>query len=345
LFNKLGSSFLSLENSETPEIKVVPDPKLEQELKDQVHKTAVLKEKAAKLEQDLKDAVAAKAQLEIALENQYNDYSQEICEAVIDNMILSLQIQEMNEYIQDYFGAENEKLMFSRNKAPVKHWFQIIGQNHAAHQESFSLDRFSSFVEKFSTDQKESTQIYKLYDWSFQSWKSSEKPRLFSALAKEVGEDITDEAYEVHSVLDNMILILEIQEDMENQVNLDLRWLKHQAENTSSINNLIAPTRFAPRESFEPNAPHHYTNIQEVQSSDIFIKKYNHKLKKIKMALNPVEKIASNSVSCDTKLLEKMISINQETGSGTNWYRDLIMEMTNLFINTYNYSIYLYQQW
>jgi hypothetical protein len=297
----------------------------------------------------LKEITSAKTQLQFAFDSQVQQYSQEICEAIMDNMILSIQVQEMKDYVQDYFGIENEKLIFSpKNKTAIKHWFQIIGQNHATHHESFSLDRFSSFVEKFSTDQKESTQIYKLYDWSFQSWKSSEKPRLFSALAKEAGDNVTDEAYEVHSVLDNMILVLEVQEEMENQVNLDLSWLKSnsQLENTSkSLNNLIAPTRFAPRDSLDPTTPRCYTNLPEIQSSDIFIKKYNNKLKKIKMALNPVEKIASNSVYCDAKLLEKMISINQDVGSHGVWHKDLILEMTNLFLNTYNYSIYLYQQW
>jgi hypothetical protein len=96
---------------------------------------------------------------------------------------------------------------------------------------------------------------------------------------------------------------------MENKVNLDLNWMKRGSFSQSNL---------GPRDSLLPGQ-NAITNISEVQSSDIFIRKYNSKLKKIKNILNPIERIASNSIFFDQKLIERMISANEDIVSYPGW--------------------------
>jgi hypothetical protein len=122
-------------------------------------------------------------------------------------------------------------------------------------------------------------------------------------------------------------------------VKLDLSWIKQSEENT--LNSMISPTRINQRDSFHEGNSRVQSVLAEVPTTDIFIRKYNNKLKKIKTALNPVEKISSNSIKVDQKLLEKMILLNEELNNGDEWEKGLIIELTNLFLNSYNYSIFL----
>ena len=159
----------------------------------------------------------------------------------------------------------------------------------------------------------ESAHVFKLYDWSFQSWKQSEKPVIFSALKQNENLPLNDDTHDVYSVLDNMILILEIESEMEAKVNLDLTALKVENQLESTFNSIANTT--TPRHTFnelngEIPTPRNVTNFAKVQSSDIFIKKYNNKLKAIKHALNPIERITMNSISCDSKILEQLANMN-----------------------------------
>lgn len=320
---------------------------LERKLNDKIQEIEITKKKALNLEKELKEAYQTKNNVILNSETQYNNYISDICESVLDNMILAIQLNDIQECVKDYLIVEDDKLLISKqSNDSIKQWFQIISEYYTSQHKNFSPLRFNNFIDKFCSGQKEGAQLYKIYDQSFQNWKSGEKPKLFSALNninKSTG--ITDELYEVNSVLDNMILILEVQDEMEKQINLDLSWIKKSDIFDNTITSLASPTKLVSRDSINDGASKNYHNLNDVQTSDIFLRKYNNKLNRIKDALNPIEKIASNSLSVDKKFLEKMLSLNQEIKSDSVWETQLVIELTTLFINTYNYSIYLYQQW
>lgn len=320
---------------------------LDKKLKDKIQENEFLKKKALNIEKELKEVSQSKYHSQLTSDTIYSNYVTEICESVMDNMILAIQLNDIQECVKDYLIVEDEKLLISKqSNDSVKQWFNIISESYSSQHKSFSPLRFNAFVDKFCATAKEGSQLYKLYDQSFQTWKSGEKPKLFSALNNiNKNSGITDELYEVNSVLDNMILILEVQEEMEKQINVDLTWIKKSDIFDNTVTSLASPTKLVSRDSYNEGNSKNFHNLNDIQTSDIFIRKYNNKLNRIKEALNPIEKIAANSLSIDKKFLEKILSLNQEIKSDSIWETQLVIELTTLFINTYNYSIYLYQQW
>lgn len=261
---------------------------------------------------------------------------------------MAIQMQEMDKDIKESTSLQRMKTMYaSQTNHPSQRWLQTIGQAYLKKNGIFSIQNFNTFVDDFTNHQTSLNDAYKQYEETFDSLRVSSKntPKDLNKSIKKTKILSEADMSEVQSVVDNMILILEVQDEIESQVRLDFNWIDIDLHIEKVLDkNLLmgSPSKLSSiPKSNSMVLLETYKATTGINTSHIFTTKYIRKLQALVQPSNAIEQASTNFIMCDSKLLQKILSINEGSNISSKVSNDLIIDLTTLFLNTYNYCGYL----
>ena len=310
------------------------------------------------METDLKTLTNTRYQVEIEKNMKIDNLTQEICELVMDNMVQSLQMKEFQNYVKQIVNLRDDHLsIFDKNIHPLKQWLNILSSSQGSHNAKFNNAKFNSFIDNLSlqvNDFNSSARLYekfynteliayerKISDKKLKSSSSSISTSFSSQMTSMKSQIPINE--EILKVMDYMIFIVEVENEIESQINIDLSMvsLDKYVDNKITALSYSSPSKYTSRYFSKGSAtPKKFTNIEEVPAVEIFKKKYNQRIQKLFEIFN-FNHLSMDFVYCNTKLLDKILTINKEMIDYISNNKDLIVELTKLFANTYNLCLYL----
>ena len=316
------------------------------------------KEKSRRLETDLKTLINARYQVEIEKNLKIDNLSQEICELVMDNMVQSLQMKEFQNYVKQIIDLREDHLsIFENNLHPLKQWLSILSSSQISHNKKFNNKKFDCFIDNLSlqvNDFYSSARLYekfynnelityerKISNQKLKSTSSSISTSLSSKTTSIKSQNSTNE--EVLKVMDYMIFLVEIENEIESQINIDLSIvnLDKYIDNKINGSSYASPSKYASQYFSKGSAtPKKFTNLEEVPAVEIFKKRYDQRIQK-QFENFDFNHLSIDFVYCNTKLLDKIFTINKEMVDYLSDNKHLIVELTKLFANTYNLCLYL----
>lgn len=310
----------------------------------------------------------SKRELEQEKDARIEELSEEICQLTLDNTISNVQVQNLKKELKDMMATPsemdpNESSLDLHNCSNLstnlvrqgkalstgtssRKWLTTVSKTQ---NQIFNSERFGTFMEmavKPNVDYTQATrsfnQFYTRSCLQTQQSKRESVPYPDSQLRPEEYE-------EVKSVLDNLLFIVEVEYEIESKVALDLSFINIDHHLEGKLNNKVlnyaSPSRYSSIQSYRNIAtPRKMTNIDEVPSAEIFAVNYSHKVQKL--VQNSYYNNVQNYVYCAPKALERILTANNELrdqieGGG----KQLVVELSEMVLNSYNYSLFLTNQW
>lgn len=153
-----------------------------------------------------------------------------------------------------------------------------------------------------------------------------------------------EEFEEVKNVLDNLLFIVEVEYEIESKVALDLSFVNidHHLEGklNKKVSKYNSPSKYCSTQSYRNIAtPRKMTRLAEVPSTEIFAINYNSKLQRL--AQSTFYNNVQSYIYCGSKALERLF--DKEEGIEGN-EKQLIVELSELVVNSYNYAAFLTNQ-
>jgi len=253
-------------------------------------------------------------------------------------------MQEMNKELKEMKSLQKMKTMFSSpssGNCSIR-WLQTVGQAYMKRNPAFSIRNYNSLIDEFSVYQGTIKDAYKQFGEMFEALNYSQK--------KNTSTMLPDQAMpacelEVAAVLDNMILILEVQEEIENQIKYDFKWTGLDLYIEKEIDkNLLkgfpvkAPLILNPKYLVLSQV---CKAVTDINTSQIFTSKYVKNLQTFLQNSQPLQDSAPDFITCDSKFLQKIMAISEGLGIRSETKSDLLIDLTILFLNTYNYCSYI----
>ena len=278
---------------------------------------------------------------------QNDQYVADMCQIVLDNMIMAIQMKEMDKESRENKDLQKARKMFSNQpKSSSQNWLHTVGQAYLQKSASFPIKEFNSFIDDFSQSQNTLSQRHQYFEDVFEIFNAKKKDRdtttwrNFSSF-----EDF--ELTEVKGALDNMIFLLEIQEEIENQTRLDMSWMSIDRAIEKEIDKSLLKSPSKYKTTPQPKVLALTQSCQattKINTSQIFnanyVKKFDLDDKKNKIS----KQAAENYIVCDSKLLKKILAINEGFSNDSKSNNDLLIDLTSLFLNTYNYCFYVMEK-
>ncbi len=304
-----------------------------------------------RLETELRRVSTKKMHLEFELKNQSEQYTQEVCQVVLENCLMAVQMQELTQDMKEVTGIQKMKSMFSNqvSLAPSRKWLQTVGQAYMKKNPIFSIGNFNTFLDNFSYFQGNLNDAYIQYEEVFSALGApTQSPEKRSPIKKRIEPTRKVDMSEVQSVLDNMLVVLEVQDEIENQIQLDLKWFGLDMYIEREIDrNLIRGDAAKTQLLLKPKymtLTQTTKAVSDINTSSIFTSKYVKNLQAMIQSSQPTQDTAINFIACDAKLLQKIMAINEGSINSSRSNNDLIVDLTTLFLNTYNYCSYIKQK-
>lgn len=319
-----------------------------------------LREKLRVLEGDLQMIAESKQELEQEKNSQIDELSRDICELTLENTINMVQIQSLKSELKQMVSAPSEcdqsssldlrdctNLSLSvvkRSKAlgsgrASRKWLNAVARTQS---QIFNVPRFNAFIDIALKPNSDYTQTTKTFT-EYHNRLSSQSNRYLPAKSNAVLPPAEYE--EVKSVLDNLLFIVEVEYEIESKVALDLSLVnidRHlEGKLNKKVSKFASPSKYSSVQSYRNiSTPQKLTRITEVPSTEIFAMNYSSRIQKL--AQDSYYNNIQNYIYCGTKSLERMLA-REENIEG--YEGQLVVELSEMLLNSYNYNQYLMNQW
>jgi len=84
--------------------------------------------------------------------------------------------------------------------------------------------------------------------------------------------------------------------------------------------------------------------VTDINTSQIFTNKYIKNLQTLVQSSQALQNSSPNFITCDSKFLEKIMAISEGLGNNSKINNGLLIDLTILFLNTYNYCGYIQEK-
>ena len=301
----------------------------------------------------------------LELEEEHKAYvqnlSEEICNLTLDNAVLVKQIETLKAEIKEMAASAkaftenntscNDLRDITNISVPIirpkksfnpgrlsRKWLKSIV---IAQPQTTDMQGFNGFMDLVQKNNQDHFQVTKNFDHFHNKHTSHQKyqlnPRNNYLLPPEDFE-------EVSKVLDSLLFIVEVEYDIESRVALDLSFVtidRHlEAKLSKKVSKYNSPTRNSSIQSYRNIAtPRKMTRLAEVPSTEIFAVNYHTRLQKFAQisAYNSLQ----SYISYGAKTFEG--AFDKEEGIEGN-EKQLVLEMSEMLLNSYNYSQFLTNQ-
>ena len=311
----------------------------------------------------------SKGELEQEKDAYIDELSQEICKLTLDDLVNNVQLQSLKKEMRDLITAPSEvssadteydfhncsnlsSSVLQKRKSLAtpgmsRKWLKALSKTQ---NQVFNEDRFNAFTELMSRKNCDYSQTTNFFS-DFYSQVSLQNQVFQRHLQpEETTSSLLPEEYaQVKNVLDNVIFIVEVEYEIESKVALDLSAVSIDHHLEGKLNKNVAkyasPSCYSSVQSYRNiGAPQRMTKLEEVPSAEIFAANYSQKIQRT--VQDAYYNNVQNYMYCGSRVMERVLHASQELrGEVDGGNKQLLLELSEMVLNSYNYSLYLTNQW